>query len=74
MQGGEIQFLTMSGEECYRIRVTPSTLLADIYEQLTADHRAGGLGLGAALVDAVLPGGQLLSGVGAAGTVASIFG
>ena len=40
---------------------------------LVADHRAGRRGAGAWRVDAVLPGGQLLSGVSAEETVADAF-
>jgi len=74
LEGDSMRFVTFGGIESFRTGAGPADRLADIFEQLMAGHRAGTFGHGAAQVDAVLPGGQLLSGVRAGETVASVFG
>ena len=73
IDGDSMRFVTFSGEERCRTWAGPTARLADIYVQLVADHRAGRLGPGAWRVDAILPGGRLLSSVSADETVASVF-
>merc|ERR1740121_1114422 len=74
LDGDAMRFLTFGGAELSRARMAPAARLADIYCQLTADHRAGRLGPGAWRVDAILPGGRLLNSVSSKDTVASVFG
>ncbi|CAK0819876.1 unnamed protein product, partial [Prorocentrum cordatum] len=70
LDGDTMRFMTFGGAERSRSWAGPGARLADIYEQLLADHRAGRLGPGAWRVDAVLPGGRLLSRAAAEETVA----
>ncbi|CAK0909010.1 unnamed protein product, partial [Prorocentrum cordatum] len=70
LDGDTMRFMTFGGAERSRSWAGPAARLADIYEQLLADHRAGRLGPGAWRVDAVLPGGRLLSSAAAEETVA----
>ena len=72
--GDVVRFVTFGGAERCSTKAVPTARLADIYGKLTADHRAGRLGLGAWLVDAILPGGRLLSRASAEETVGSVFG
>ena len=74
LDGDTMRFVTFGGAERSTAAARPAAHLADIYDQLTADHRAGRLGPGAWRVDAMLPGGRLLSSVSPEETVASVFG
>ncbi|CAK0899176.1 unnamed protein product [Prorocentrum cordatum] len=73
LDGDTMRFMTFGGAERSRSWAGPGARLADIYEQLLADHRAGRLGPGAWRVDAVLPGGRLLSSAAAEEIVAEAF-
>ncbi|CAK0885384.1 unnamed protein product [Prorocentrum cordatum] len=69
LDGAAMRFATLGGLERLRIEARPSARLADIYEQLVADQCPE-----VWRVDAVLPGGQLLSSASIEETVASAFG
>lgn len=71
MDGDSMRFTTFGGEERSRTWAGPAARLTDIYAHLTAEHRLGRLGHGADKVDAILPGGRLLSSATAEETVAS---
>ncbi|CAK0888080.1 unnamed protein product [Prorocentrum cordatum] len=73
VDGDSICFTTFSGVERYRCRAAPDARLAIIQEQLTATHQVGRHGFGLVRVDAVLPGGRLLSDASVAETLASAF-
>ena len=68
-----VRFVTFGGAEVSTVRAGPAALLADIHSRLAADHRAGRLCPGTWRVDAVPPGGRLLSSVSAEETVASAY-
>ena len=71
MDGDSMRFTTFGGEERGRTWAGPAARLTDIYAHLTAEHRLGKLGHGADKVDAILPGGRLLSSATAEETVTS---
>ncbi|CAK0792615.1 unnamed protein product [Prorocentrum cordatum] len=71
--GDSMCFVTFGGVERCRIRVAPTSRLADVRARLTADHRSGSFGSGFARVDAVLPGRMLLSRASSEDTVADAF-
>ncbi|CAK0887599.1 unnamed protein product, partial [Prorocentrum cordatum] len=68
--GVSLRFLTLGGVERCRLLAAPGALLADVHHQLLAEHAAGRLGPGFDHVDAVLPGGLLLSEASVDETVA----
>ena len=72
--GASVLLWTLGGEERHRLGAAPGALLADVRALLAADCRAGRLGPGVARVDALLPGGRLLSAAPAGETVAAAFG
>ncbi|CAK0841372.1 unnamed protein product [Prorocentrum cordatum] len=74
LDGDSVRFLTLGGVERCRARAGPAARLSGIYDQLVADHCRTRLGAGVWRVDAVLPGGRLLSGASACETVADAFG
>ncbi|CAK0830942.1 unnamed protein product, partial [Prorocentrum cordatum] len=68
-------FRTASGEECWRTSVSSETTLKTIWRDLKLAWKEGQFGRGAGRVDAVLPGGRLLTCACAKGdTVSSVFG
>ena len=71
LEGKTIRFLSFSGAERYRTDAAPGMRLSEIYRRLKCEWRFGRLGRGLGGVDAVLPGGRLLSSVSADETVAS---
>ena len=71
--GDSMRFVTFGGVERFRLVAGPTDRIAAATGQLAAAHRAGGLGPGVARVDAVLPGGRLLSTVPAEETVEDAF-
>ncbi|CAK0800535.1 unnamed protein product, partial [Prorocentrum cordatum] len=72
--GNWISFDTLAEVHRGRIAAAATDCLKDIYDQMMAEHRAGRLGAGFCCVDAVLPGGALLSECPAGLTVASALG
>merc|ERR1712060_179577 len=70
--GYSIRFVTLGGVEICRIMTAPEDRLANVYSQLKScsARKPGSI---FAAIDAVLPGGGLLSGVSASQTVASFF-
>lgn len=63
-----MRLLTFGGAERFSTAAGPAARLADIYDQLMAERRAGRLGLPvlpSVRADAVLPDGRLLSGASA---------
>ena len=71
--GDSMRFVTLGGVERFRVRVGPADRAAVAYGHLATAHRAGGFGPDVARVDAVLPGGRLLSSVPSVETVAIAF-
>ncbi|CAK0832031.1 unnamed protein product [Prorocentrum cordatum] len=69
--GDSVHFLTFGGAERRTVQVGRTASLAEVYDQLLADQRAGRLGPGVWRVDAILPDGRLLSSVSAEATAAS---
>ena len=72
--GGVMRLMTLGGVERWSIRAAPSALLADVYNQLSADCRSGLLGLAVRQIDATLPAGGLLSGASPSETIAAAWG
>ena len=73
LDGDSMRFLTFSGAECFSTRARAAARLADMYDWLMARRRADRLGPKIGRVDAVLPGGRLLSGASAEEAVACAF-
>ena len=69
-----MRFVSFGGAERCQVGVEPPAPLSGVRDALAADHRAGRLGPGFGRVDAVLPGGGLLSRALATETVAGAFG
>merc|ERR1740121_1155519 len=74
LDGGSVRFVTLGGVERCRIPAAPGAPLAEVHDQLAAEHGAGRLGPGFDRADAVLPDGRLLSDASADETVADAFG
>ena len=69
-----VSFLTMSGEECFRTAVSSDTTLKTIWRDLNTAKIMGQFGRGCGRIDAVLPGGRLLTDAWTRGyTVANAF-
>ena len=72
-EGDVLIFRTLVGEEICRFRAGPADRLSSIHDQLVTYPLGGRLNSTIARVDALLPGGQLLSRVPLGDTVASLF-
>ena len=70
---GCVRFLTLSGEERWKIHVSPDTPLVTISKDFLVAWHAGELGTRAGRVEAMLPAGRLLNSAGAEETVESAF-
>ena len=68
-----MQFLTLAGEEFDRIQAAPADPLAEVRARLLAGRVSPMLGSTYATADAVLPGGELLSGAASGETCAGAF-
>ena len=68
-----MRFLTLSGEERWKIDVSPDTPLVNIMKLFMVAWHAGELGVRVGRVEAILPGGKLLSDAGAEETVEGVF-
>ena len=73
VDAGPMHFLTFVGEDRCQITVAPDAPLTGVRDWLLTEHRLGRLGLGLGRVDAVLPGGRLLSETPAEETVQTAF-
>ena len=69
-----MRFVTLGGLACCQIVAAPDAPLTGVRDWLLTEHRLGRLGLGLGRVDAVLPGGRLLSETAAEETVQSAVG
>ena len=72
--GGVLRLVTFGGATRWSFRAPPSAFLADVYNQLMADCRAGLLGLAVRRADATLPAGGLLSRASTTDTIAAAWG
>lgn len=72
----DMHLVTLGGVDRCQVPVASEAPLTAVYEQLVNEHCAGrlGVGLGLGRIDAVLPGGRLLSQASSEETVRSAFG